>query len=1153
MNPRNIFSFLIALATVCPPITSAQQAGITAETWTGLTPGRSILILRNEGISTRAPNTTQTLAEAKITGLPANSGTRLRGTLTPTVDDTFTFWVNGTDNVALWISEDGTRFTKRLIANHLGSTTQTEWAKNSSQKSIPIALTAGTTYHIEAQVMTSVANGHLSIAWQGSKGNWALAANGATATQSTTQWALDAGKAIDGNISGIWNQGTMTANQQNSWLRVNFATTRPLNQIVLRNNTNDQLRLSNFRLTALDSSGTVLAQQDFFTTSGNAGSTFTWNMPATVEASSIRIQLLGNNRAGNGHLALAEIEAYGPGPYESTRNFQIIPSAFLTTAVAPTTDANDNHLPDTWEQQTGLTTSTLPGALLEYGDPDKDGITNYDEHIFGSNPLVAEIMADGIIRSMWTDETSSITVASFVRNRARYLSYANETAFLANIDNTISYLNNGSRYRGAITAPTTGTYRFWISGSSDAELWLSGGSVKDPVTAQALTNRFGKQRIATSGHVTPVRDYDYNPNQRSRAIHLTAGQTYYIEVLQKIAQGANHHVSVAWQTPGQARVIIPSSAYTANAPDPLDADDDNLPDAWESAKGLNPANNGRTSAADGEYGDPDSDGLTNLEEYQNKTNPFSADSDGDSITDFDEVKLYGSNPTVSNALAPVTLTLPGLNQYSNATGAWINNANGSISATDYRGTITYTINVTQAGVHEVVLAAAVISPAPWMTSTFPVELSVNSNSIGQRSMSSRYGAADTLRALTPWLPVGTHTVTVHHHNFAASIRLRIDSLIIRRLGGLDLNADGVPDWIAEKETPTNALTRIPTTSLTSPVSIEGITTNLLTAQASAGTSPSTIQPIPLTQSINNSFFADIPLSETTATSVNASFLSGILTESHSITWLPTNVLAYNGQTLHIRQGDSLRLTAHDPTEAPSGTFTLNGSAAVMPTLTQPQPSSNPLTSPFTQPGTHTLTATWTPPSGPTQTATITVVVHAASFGPAHIVRVGTTRPWTITGLPTSSLVEADDRLIFTQTSSTSSRVFNVRTSEPVNRHVIARLPANITGAPSAILSRGTVHSFDVGRVDRTRDSQVIMQYPDGTWLMRSTVVAVNLPPNIIIRMTAVNQGTLFTNGATILNLNSSHFDTNGIAQVYYEWTGTGSPKLCHRTQLFIQN
>ena len=29
-------------------------------------------------------------------------------------------------------------------------------------------------------------------------------------------------------------------------------------------------------------------------------------------------------------------------------------------------------------------------------------------------------------------------------------------------------------------------------------------------------------------------------------------------------------------------------------------------------------------------------------------------------------------------------------------------------------------------------------------------------------------------------------------------------------------------------------------------------------------------------------------------------------------------------------------------------------------------------------------------------------------------------------------------------------------------------------------------------------------------------------------------------------------DANGIARIYYEWHGTGSPKMCHRIQLFLE-
>ncbi|MBN2015545.1 DUF4215 domain-containing protein [Candidatus Dojkabacteria bacterium] len=74
-----------------------------------------------------------------------------------------------------------------------------------------------------------------------------------------------------------------------------------------------------------------------------------------------------------------------------------------------------------------------------------------------------------------------------------------------------------------------------------------------------------------------------------------------------------------------------------------DTDGDGIPDEWEDRYDC------VSSTVPDSGGDPDSDGLTNKEEYENGTDPCDSDTDDDGINDGEEVKEHGTDPNDSDS------------------------------------------------------------------------------------------------------------------------------------------------------------------------------------------------------------------------------------------------------------------------------------------------------------------------------------------------------------------------------------------------------------------------------------------------------------------------------------------------------------------------
>ncbi|MBN1601843.1 MAG: hypothetical protein JW915_09550 [Chitinispirillaceae bacterium] len=143
----------------------------------------------------------------------------------------------------------------------------------------------------------------------------------------------------------------------------------------------------------------------------------------------------------------------------------------------------------------------------------------------------------GLLREVWTGISG--TAVSDLTSSPNYPSSPNLSQIIYSFEGPVDNAENyGTRIRGYVVPPTTGSYTFWIASDDNSELWLSTSA--DPA---------GKSLIASVSGWTGSREWTKYSSQQSSARTLTAGQKYYIEVLQKEGTGGDN-VAVGWQGPG---------------------------------------------------------------------------------------------------------------------------------------------------------------------------------------------------------------------------------------------------------------------------------------------------------------------------------------------------------------------------------------------------------------------------------------------------------------------------------------------------------------------------------------------------------------------------------------------------------------------------
>lgn len=196
----------------------------------------------------------------------------------------------------------------------------------------------------------------------------------------------------------------------------------------------------------------------------------------------------------------------------------------------------------------GWTLNATTGLIS--GTPDTVGtwrilLSATNAHGSGSEILTLNVIGTGnqITREVWTNvpgtELSSISLTT----------PPNETSLIPNLEAPENDGDNfGARIRGSLTAPATGSYRFWITADHAAELWISNDN-----------EEVGSFRRASVTAPTSFRGWTEAGAGKSDFLWLEAGKSYYIEVRHKEGTGADH-VSVGWLRPGDGGVDPPAAS-----------------------------------------------------------------------------------------------------------------------------------------------------------------------------------------------------------------------------------------------------------------------------------------------------------------------------------------------------------------------------------------------------------------------------------------------------------------------------------------------------------------------------------------------------------------------------------------------------------------
>ena len=736
-------------------------------------------------------------------------------------------------------------------------------------------------------------------------------------------------------------------------------------------------------------------------------------------------------------------------------------------------DTDGDGLLDGWEQDNSLDPSLNNSSPLSVEINGENGLTA--SYNYGAFSKLSDFVSKSPAK---VEKVSSINFPAY---------YWNEFANSGVKD----YV--GAKFTGYLYVPIEGNYKFALTSDDGSRLYIDG--------IEVLMN-----------------DGLHSAKTIENTINLSAG--FHKIKCEYFEKTGSQVCMLQWAGPNRALEIIPASFYFLSLDehqaeiDRLDADQDGLVDTLEETEGTDPNN-------------PDSDGdrLLDGEEYHAmydyKTNPLSVDTDSDTVSDYDEIFVFHSNPLVPDFDGTVVDSITIIpSETSTRLGEWTEDGN-EIFAESRRGYLEYKVMVPVPGLYRFDIGATQ-NVSGSKRPKFDLHLYVDDEFVGRQEQKINFGETKTYSFLSTNLRAGQHTIRIFWDNIYEGTSLRVKSLELSKPGGPDENANGQPDWVDSYIESMYSINAHESISKVSPAQLEGkgrYLSKFLTSFSE-----------PIQHSTYNRWFADIKLSKSSPTDYVIEYEHGLHAVVGQIVWSETNVLDEGEMT--VRQNASMLLNAVVDGDLDSSTVL---------TITRDEEDSevfsaspeNPHEYKFTEAGTYTVKADYTD-SEATLSKTLTVHVVGLPETDAPFIWMGKERFWDWDGLTSDVKLEATGM----EMTPTTDGYLISRQEILEDIRIVARL-----GDTGPIIHSLPTKAFWLRDVTRGV-VEIVEEYSDGAIRTRDTAIAYGLPDDLEIKVSTIS-GVTFLDGSRNMVLTKEYFNDLNLWEIQLIRTPDRSGSMCH--------